>query len=69
VNNSCETSEQEIFCCPLVIINVVRDITSLFSLLLLLYTWYISLHIVNPLNAELNPICYLLVLLGDLTLR
>ena len=21
----------------------------------------------NPLNAELNPICYLLVLLGDLT--
>jgi hypothetical protein len=24
-------------------------------------------HFVNPLNAELNPICYLLVLLGDLT--
>jgi hypothetical protein len=22
---------------------------------------------INPLNAELNPICYLLVLLGDLT--
>ena len=24
-------------------------------------------YIVNPLNAELNPICHLLVLLGDLT--
>jgi hypothetical protein len=23
--------------------------------------------VVNPLNAELNPICHLLVLLGDLT--
>jgi hypothetical protein len=23
-------------------------------------------YIINPLNAELNPICYLLVLLGDL---
>jgi hypothetical protein len=25
-------------------------------------------YILNPLNAELNPICYLLILLGDLTL-
>jgi hypothetical protein len=25
------------------------------------------LLIINPLNAELNPICHLLVLLGDLT--
>jgi hypothetical protein len=25
------------------------------------------LHLLNPLNAELNPICHLLVLLGDLT--
>jgi hypothetical protein len=24
-------------------------------------------HLLNPLNAELNPICHLLVLLGDLT--
>jgi hypothetical protein len=24
-------------------------------------------HVINPLNAELNPICHLLVLLGDLT--
>jgi len=24
-------------------------------------------YIINPLNAELNPICHLLVLLGDLT--
>jgi hypothetical protein len=24
-------------------------------------------YLVNPLNAELNPICHLLVLLGDLT--
>jgi len=23
-----------------------------------------SLHLINPLNAELNPICYLLALLG-----
>jgi hypothetical protein len=27
---------------------------------------FCSLHI-NPLNAELNPICHLLILLGDLT--
>jgi len=31
----------------------------------------VTLHVsgsgVNPLNAELNPICHLLVLLGDLT--
>jgi hypothetical protein len=26
-----------------------------------------SLKTLNPLNAELNPICHLLVLLGDLT--
>jgi hypothetical protein len=26
-----------------------------------------TLKIINPLNAELNPICHLLVLLGDLT--
>jgi hypothetical protein len=26
-----------------------------------------SCHIINPLNAELNPICHLLVLLGDKT--
>jgi hypothetical protein len=26
-----------------------------------------TMHIVNPLKAELNPICHLLVLLGDLT--
>ena len=26
-----------------------------------------QLHLFNPLNAELNPICQLLVLLGDLT--
>jgi hypothetical protein len=25
------------------------------------------MDIINPLNAELNPICHLLVLLGDLT--
>jgi hypothetical protein len=25
------------------------------------------LHVINILNAELNPICHLLVLLGDLT--
>jgi hypothetical protein len=24
-------------------------------------------HQINPLNAELNPICHLLILLGDLT--
>jgi hypothetical protein len=24
-------------------------------------------RIINPLNVELNPICYLLILLGDLT--
>ena len=34
--------------------------------------WEMSKHIfsilsINPLNAELNPICHLLVLLGDLT--
>jgi hypothetical protein len=28
---------------------------------------YYPLHSVNPLNAELNPICHLLILLGDLT--
>jgi hypothetical protein len=27
----------------------------------------IGLELVNPLNAELNPICHLLVLLEDLT--
>jgi hypothetical protein len=27
----------------------------------------ISPHNINPLNAEFNPFCYLLVLLGDLT--
>jgi hypothetical protein len=27
----------------------------------------ISKYPVNPLNAELNPICHLLVLIGDLT--
>jgi hypothetical protein len=26
-----------------------------------------NIYIFNPLNAELNPICHLLVLLGDLT--
>jgi hypothetical protein len=25
--------------------------------------------LVNPLNAELNPICHLLILLGDLTFK
>jgi hypothetical protein len=28
--------------------------------------WYCNYVIFNPLNAELNPICHLLVLLGDL---
>jgi hypothetical protein len=28
---------------------------------------YIGRAALNPLNAELNPICHLLVLLGDLT--
>src|SRR5215475_5455712 len=28
---------------------------------------HFSLHTFNPLNAELNPICHLLILLGDLT--
>jgi hypothetical protein len=32
---------------------------------LLLY--YVYLDCINPLNAELNPICHLLILLGDLT--
>jgi len=30
-------------------------------------TCYTKMVKVNPLNAELNPICHLLVLLGDLT--
>ena len=29
--------------------------------------WRIRAQTVNPLNAELNPICHLLILLGDLT--
>ena len=32
-----------------------------------LLNWYCNYVIFNPLNAELNPICHLLVLLGDLT--
>jgi hypothetical protein len=28
---------------------------------------YVSIACINPLNAELNPICHLLILLGDLT--
>jgi hypothetical protein len=28
---------------------------------------YASDRVINPLNAELNPICHLLILLGDLT--
>ena len=28
------------------------------------YHWMYLLHAINPLNAELNPICYLLALLG-----
>jgi hypothetical protein len=27
----------------------------------------VNIDLINPLNAELNPICHLLVLLGDLT--
>jgi hypothetical protein len=30
-------------------------------------TRYRTRHFFNPLNAELNPICHLLILLGDLT--
>jgi hypothetical protein len=30
-------------------------------------SWKPLLHKLNPLNAELNPICHLLILLGDLT--
>jgi hypothetical protein len=26
-----------------------------------------SIYVINPLNAELNPICHMLILLGDLT--
>jgi hypothetical protein len=33
------------------------------------YVILIRGSIVNPLNAELNPICHLLVLLGDLTFK
>jgi len=29
--------------------------------------WVLKIILFNPLNAELNPICHLLVLLGDLT--
>jgi len=36
------------------------------NLCTLLYTFKILIHI-NPLNAQLNSICHLLVLLGDLT--
>jgi hypothetical protein len=28
---------------------------------------YGLLYVINPLNAELNPVCHLLILLGDLT--
>jgi len=28
------------------------------------YIFFVPLHILNPLNAELNPICHLLTLLG-----
>jgi hypothetical protein len=28
---------------------------------------FLPFHEVNPLNAELNPMCHLLILLGDLT--
>jgi hypothetical protein len=31
------------------------------------FTHPIVLYVFNPLKAELNPICHLLVLLGDLT--
>src|SRR5215813_7406632 len=30
-------------------------------------TWLLLFFDFNPLNAELNPICHLLILLGDLT--
>jgi hypothetical protein len=33
----------------------------------LLSSSFLSKNMINPLNAELNPICHLLVLLGDLT--
>jgi hypothetical protein len=39
---------------------------------LLHYVWEYVVHnerIINPLNAELNPICHLLILLGDLTFK
>ena len=29
--------------------------------------YYLGVKVFNPLNAELNPICHLLILLGDLT--
>jgi hypothetical protein len=35
----------------------------MFSLTLEIYIFVVTLHI-NPLNAELNPICHLLALLG-----
>jgi hypothetical protein len=37
------------------------------QLLILCSSWHMSGEYVNPLNAELNLICHLLIFLGDLT--
>ena len=52
---------------------VFRDDISVMSELfaqalgLLIVECVLRIRLINPLNAELNPICHLLVLLGDLT--
>jgi hypothetical protein len=44
-------------CLPYMNINIARTVRCV----------QICFTFINPLNAELNPICHLLVLLGDLT--
>src|SRR5215475_3557913 len=44
-----------------------RDHPRHFSLRLPKITHHLSQTSINPLHAELNPICHLLILLGDLT--
>jgi hypothetical protein len=44
-----------------------RSVFFYFQKVIRFYGTPIKFSLINPLNAELNPICHLLVLLGDLT--
>ena len=49
------------------IINIQFYVITLYNIILSCY-WKVNIYLLNPLNAELNPICHLLALLGGATI-